>query len=56
MECIKRINFINFLRGVNQAHDFDYMIEPSHFEKVILKRIFEDGEAGVYSILSYEVY
>jgi mannose-1-phosphate guanylyltransferase len=35
---------------------FDYMIEPSHFEKVILKRIFEDGEAGVYSILSYEVY
>ena len=28
MECTKRINFINFLRGVNQAHDFDYMIEP----------------------------
>lgn len=28
MECTNRINFINFLRGVNQAHDFDYMIEP----------------------------
>ena len=28
MECTNRVNFINFLRGVNQAHDFDYMIEP----------------------------
>jgi NDP-sugar pyrophosphorylase family protein len=34
----------------------DYMIEPCHFERVLLKRIFEDGEAGVYNILAYELY
>lgn len=35
---------------------FDYMIEPNHFEKVILKRIFQDGEASVYNALTYEFY
>ena len=36
--------------------DFDYMIEPNHFEKVIIKRLFEDDEALVYSALTYELY
>lgn len=35
---------------------FDYMIEPCNFERVILKRIFEDDEASVYNILTYELY
>ena len=35
---------------------FDYMIEPKHFERVILKRIFQDGEALIYSPLAYEIY
>ncbi len=35
---------------------FDYMIEPRHFERVILKRIFEDDEASVYNALTYEFY
>lgn len=35
---------------------FDYMIVPSHFERVILKRIFEDNEANIYNALTYEIY
>lgn len=31
---------------------FDYMIEPRHLEREILKRIFEDGEASIYTTLT----
>ena len=39
-----------------ESEVFDYMIEPKHFEREILKRIFEDGDASVYNVLSYEIY
>ena len=39
-----------------EAEVFDYMIEPKHFEREVIKRIFEDGDASVYNVLSYEIY
>ncbi len=35
---------------------FDYMIEPNHFEKSVIRRIFEDDEASIYNLSSYELF